>query len=76
MRIWAAYAPFDLKDALKARGYRWNANGHGPKRSWFIDVPDEQKEAELAFLQAEVFGRDVDAPVQRIDAYNRFSKRV
>ena len=75
-RIWAAYAPFELKDALRARGYKWNANGHGPRRSWFIDVPDEKKAAELAFLQAEVYGREIDVPLQRIDAYNRFSARV
>jgi DNA polymerase III subunit epsilon len=75
-RIWAAYAPFDLKDALKARGYRWNANGHGPKRSWYIDVPEEQRVAELAFLESEIYGRALDVPVQRIDAYDRFSTRV
>ena len=61
---------------VRARGYKWNANGHGPRRSWFIDVPDEQKAAELAFLQAEVCGREIDVPMQRIDAYNRFSARV
>jgi hypothetical protein len=30
-------------------------------------VPDEQTEAELTFLQTEVFGRDDDVPLRRID---------
>jgi len=75
-RIWASYAPFDLKDVLRGRGYRWNASGHGPKRAWFIDVSDEQKEAELAFLRSEIYRRDAELPAERIDAYNRFSARI
>ena len=75
-RIWAAYAPFDLKDVLRERGYRWNAGANGSLRAWFIDVPEEQKEPELAFLQAEIYRREVDVPMKRIDAYSRFSARA
>lgn len=42
-------------------------------RAWFIDVSEEQKEAELLYLQNETYRRDVDIPVRRIDAYSRFS---
>ena len=75
-RIFASYAPFDLKDVLRERGYRWNAEGQGPLRAWYIDIPDAQRAAELAYLEAEIYGREADVPVRRIDAYNRFSSRV
>ncbi len=74
-RIWAEAAPFDLKDALKARGYRWNGDGNGAPRAWWIDVSDSDREGELAYLQKEIYQRDVDLLVKRIDAYDRFSDR-
>jgi DNA polymerase-3 subunit epsilon len=29
LRIWAESSPFDMKDVLKARGYRWNDGTNG-----------------------------------------------
>jgi DNA polymerase-3 subunit epsilon len=75
-RIWASHAPYDLKDTLKARGYRWNGDGHGPRRAWFIDVLDNEKTAELHFLETEIYRGEVDIPTKRIDAFDRFSDRA
>ena len=75
-RIWAENSPYDLKDALKARGYRWNGEGTGRPRSWFIDVVDAQREAELRFLKTEIYRGEIDLLVQRVDAFDRFSDRV
>src|SRR5260370_13121527 len=33
MRVWAEQSPFDLKDALKRRGYRWSDGSDGRPRS-------------------------------------------
>jgi DNA polymerase-3 subunit epsilon len=74
-RIWAENSPFDLKDLLKARGYRWNGEGNGAPRAWYIDVADEAREAELAFLKAEVYRGEIDLLVRRVTAYDRFSER-
>jgi DNA polymerase-3 subunit epsilon len=74
-RIWAENSPYDLKDVLKARGYRWNGEGSGAPRSWFIDVPMDARAAEEAFLREEVYQGDIDLLVRRIDAYDRFSDR-
>lgn len=74
-RIWAEHAPFDLKDVLKARGYRWNGDGNGAPRAWYVDVEDEFKEQELAYLRAEIYQRDLDPLVRKITAYERFSDR-
>ncbi len=75
-RLFAAYAPFEFKDALRERGYRWNAEGQGPHRAWYIDVSEEQLRIERAFLEQEVYARQVDLPLVAINAYNRFSARV
>lgn len=74
-RIWAENAPFDLKDVLKARGYRWNSEHGGAPRSWYIDVEEDEREGELAFLHAEIYRREIDLLTKRIDAHDRFSDR-
>lgn len=75
-RIWAEGSPYELKDVLKARGYRWNPIAGSRPRCWYVDVVEDQCDAELDFLAAEIYGCDIDLHVQRIDAYDRFSGRV
>jgi DNA polymerase III subunit epsilon len=75
-RIWAENSPFDLKALLKARGYRWNGDGNGGPRAWYVDVTEEMREAELEYLRSEIYHREIDLKMQRIDAYNRFSERA
>lgn len=76
IRIFASQAPFDMKEKLRARGYRWNGEGIGASRAWFIDRPEAEVEDEIAWLETEIYGRAADLHCQRIDAYNRFSSRV
>ena len=45
-------------------------------RAWFIDVPQEARAEEEAFLKAEIYRREIDLLVRRVDAYDRFSDRV
>src|ERR1700761_4008295 len=54
-RIWAENSPFDLKDVLKARGYRWNGEGTATPRAWYIDVAEGARAEEEAFLKAEIY---------------------
>lgn len=75
-RIWAEQAPFDLRNVLKARGYRWNDGTNGRPRSWWIDVANDQREGELQFLQREIYQAEVDLDTVRITAFDRFSDRV
>jgi len=75
-RIWAENSPFDIKDVLKARGYKWNPDGTPFPKAWFIDVSDDDRETELAFLQQEIYQRDIQLLTRKIDAFNRFSDRV
>lgn len=71
-RIWAEGSPFDMKDLLKARGYRWNDGTDGRPKSWWADVAEEAFEAELTFLRREVYRREVEPYTQRITAFERF----
>jgi len=75
-RIWAENSPFDLKDLLKARGYRWNGDSNDAPRAWYVDVMEEMREAELEYLRNEIYHSKIKLRMQRIDAYNRFSKRA
>jgi len=74
-RIWAQNAPFAMKDRLKARGYRWNGDEALPSRCWYVDVSEADKDAELLFLQQEIYGGQIDLLARRITAYDRFSER-
>jgi DNA polymerase-3 subunit epsilon len=76
MRVWAENAPFDFKDILKARGYRWNDGSDARPRSWWKDVHPESLERELAFLRADIFQYEADIPVRRVTAVDRFSDRA
>ena len=59
-RVWAQNSPYDLKNALKRRGYRWSDGSDGRLRSWYIDVDEDKRDAELDYLRREIYQRDVD----------------
>jgi len=71
-RVWAEGSPFDMKDALKARGYRWNDGADGRPKSWWVEVAQDALEAERTFLRTEIYLRDVDPFVQTLTAFERF----
>lgn len=76
MRIWAEGAPFDLKDGLKKRGYRWSDGADGRPRSWYIDVDEASEASEIEFLKTTIYLRDVEPRIQAMNAVNRFSNRA
>jgi DNA polymerase-3 subunit epsilon len=76
MRIWAEQSPFDLKDELKKRGYRWSDGADGRPRSWYIDVDEADQADEVEFLRKVIYLSEVEPRIQAISAFNRFSARV
>ena len=72
LRIWAEHSPFEMKDALKKRGYRWNDGTDGRPKSWFAEITEDAYEAELAFLRQEIYRRNVEPFAQQITAVGRF----
>jgi DNA polymerase III subunit epsilon len=75
-RIWAENAPFELKDALKHRRYRWSDGSDGRRRAWYIDVEQDKLDAELNFLRHEIYQRDIDIECCELTALDRFSNRA
>jgi DNA polymerase-3 subunit epsilon len=75
-RIWAENSPFDLKDVLKSRGYRWNADQNGKPRCWYYDAEEENLEEEVRYLRSEIFKSDVSLRVDRVTATDRYSERA
>lgn len=75
-KICAVGAPFDKKDVLKQRGYRWNDGAQGCK-AWWISVPGDLENDELAWLASEVYPRGIPDGVEigRVTAIDRFSVR-
>ncbi len=56
LRIYAIDAPFDKKDLLKTRRYRWSNGEDGRKKAWWCEVSEDLAEAEFAWLAEQVYG--------------------
>ncbi len=69
----ATNAPFEAKDKLKARGYRWNAE----QRVWHTRLKtDAELNAECEWLKENVYGqRRALVQIEKQDAQVRFSNR-
>lgn len=78
VKTWAVGAPFDAKDLLKERGYRWSGGENGKPKAWWRDVPEDESAQELAWLAESVYPGGVTESVvmEQITARNRFSRRV
>jgi DNA polymerase-3 subunit epsilon len=76
IRIWAEQAPFDLKDELKKRGYRWSSGDEGRPKAWYVDIDEVKRDDEIAYLRQFIYLRDVDLFVQTLSAIDRFSVRI
>lgn len=76
LRVYATDAPFEAKDALRARRYRWSNGEDGRPRAWWIEIPEENYEAELEWLGKKVYRRAVELAPVRITAKERYSVRA
>ena len=82
-RYFATSAPFEKKDVLKARGYRWLADlaytdnlNKQKKGVWSIVVDEDASEAEASWLNETVYaGSKATFASIAITAGNRFSTR-
>ncbi|UDF04057.1 3'-5' exonuclease [Asticcacaulis sp. AND118] len=73
VRLWAEYSPFDKKDVLKARGYRWSSGDDGGPKAWWTEVDAEDLDAEVRYLQTDIYQRaDVEPTTRYLTAMERF----
>lgn len=72
-KLRATGAPFEAKDKLKARGYRWDGEG----RVWWCSLAsDALLDAECAWLRAEVYGaRSARVQIEALDSRVQYSSR-
>jgi DNA polymerase-3 subunit epsilon len=76
VRIWAEGAPYELREVLRMRGYRWSDGTDGRLKAWWTDVAESALDAELAFLKADIYRREFEPPTRRLTAFDRFSDRA
>ena len=71
--IYAIGSPFETKDTLKARAYRWD----GEKKCWHITVTgDEALKAEVVWLKSSVYrGKPAKVEIEVQNCMSRFSNR-
>ena len=72
VRLFAENSPFEMKDHLKARGYRWSDGSDGRPKCWWIELAEEALEAERAFLRTDIYRYDADPPLRRLTAFDRY----
>lgn len=72
-QLFATGSPFETKDILKARGYRWD----GDKKSWHTTVAgDDAVRAEVAWLKSDVYGgKKARIEIEVHNCLTRFSNR-
>jgi DNA polymerase-3 subunit epsilon len=72
-KVSATGSPFESKDVLRTRGYRWDAE----RKVWHTQVPSQAElDVECTWLKAEVYrGRSTQIDVERLTARERFSVR-
>lgn len=71
--IYAVGSPFETKDILKAKGYRWN----GDKKCWHITLTgDDAIKDEVVWLKSNVYGgRPAKVEIEVQNCLTRFSNR-
>lgn len=73
LRVWALGSPYETKDLLRARGYRWQAE----RKTWYSDIAASGREAEFAWLNEAVYGgKGASIEVETFDARVRWSGRA
>jgi DNA polymerase-3 subunit epsilon len=71
-KLRAMGAPFEAKDSLKARGYRWDAEG----RVWWCSLSDDAAlDAEADWLKANVYHRSARVQIEKLSSLVQFSLR-
>lgn len=75
----AVNAPFDKKDFLKARHYRWSDGAGRLPKCWWTVIKNEDYADECLWLDSEIYGRDnasASLPMIEISAHKRYSWRA
>lgn len=76
IRIYAENSPFDLKDHLKSRGYRWSDGNDERPKAWWIEVDEADYAEELHYLRTDIYRwKDAEPLSIKMTALDRFKGR-
>jgi DNA polymerase-3 subunit epsilon len=73
IKVSALGSPFESKDLLKERGYRWQPD----KKIWATTISKKRLDEEVSWLKQHVYGGKSFKLVQEVmTAKNRYSSRA
>jgi DNA polymerase-3 subunit epsilon len=73
VRIYAENSPFDMKDHLKGKGYRWSDGSDGRPKAWWVEIAEESYDEEVRYLRTDIYRWDEASPLtRRLTAHDRF----
>lgn len=72
VQIVASSSPFETKDLLKRRGYRWN----GGIKAWFCVVEEAKEQTEVKWLEETVYNRAFPGSVKRLRRSDNFKQSL
>jgi DNA polymerase-3 subunit epsilon len=70
VRIWATGAPFETKDLLRERGYRWNDGRDGRPKAWHKVLRPEELDDENQWLRTHCRAYPQVTTVEALDRYS------
>ena len=74
-KIIARDTPYESKDLLKTKGYRWGMPPANTHRAWYITVPENRVEEEIKYLRSDIYESNTALPIEIeiSDAFNKHS---
>ena len=74
-KLIARDSPYDSKDLLKTKGYRWGMPPINSYRAWYITVPENRVESEIQYLRSDIYKSNTTLPIEIeiSDAFNKHS---
>lgn len=72
VRVFAENSPYDAKDQLKARGYRWSDGSDGRPKAWWTEVAEPMLDEELLWLRSDIYRYEATPLMRRLTAVDRF----
>jgi DNA polymerase III subunit epsilon len=72
-KLWAKNAPYEHKDLLRMRKYRWDTHPIDDFKAWSIELPENKVAEEISYLKNNIYNGKINIPIEILDAYQRFS---
>ena len=73
--IIAKDTPYESKDLLKTKGYRWGMPPANTHRASYVTVPEHRVEEEIKYLRSDIYESNTILPIkiEISDAFNKHS---